>query len=402
MGGDILFLAHRFPYPPDRGDRMRSWHILKALAERAPVHLGCFADGVGDPAHKDVTAGLCASQMIVPQGFARYAGAACALARGSSLSVAMFDDARLRHYVRDLVTSSKVGTIFAFSGQMAQFVPADFQGCFIMDFVDVDSAKFDSYGREGSGPKAWLYASEGQRLAKFESAVAGRADVSLFVSEAEAALFRERTNLNVSKVRALENGIDLDFYDPVTVWPRPDAAGERPYLLFTGQMDYRPNADAVIWFAKQVLPKLSGVRFVIAGRAPTAEVQALANDPNVIVTGAVDDIRPWQANANIIIAPLLIARGIQNKVLEAMAMAKPVVASPQAFEGIKAEPGRDLLVAEEAGQFAVAIQSLLIDPNRAGAMSISARAAMEARYGWSARLALLDDLIGPVNKAFAA
>lgn len=402
MDGDILFLAHRFPYPPDRGDRMRSWHILKALAERAPVHLGCFADEMGDPEHVAVTEKLCASQMIVRHSPARYAGAGLALATGGSLSVAMFDDNRLREYVKELVASGRIGNIFAFSGQMAQFVPEGFKGRFIMDFVDVDSAKFDSYGREGSGPKAWLYASEGRRLAKFEADVARRADMSLFVSEAEATLFRERSGLNADRVQALENGIDLDFYNPATEWPRPEGVGEGPYLLFTGQMDYRPNVDAVIWFAKQVLSKLSGVRFVIAGRAPTAEVQALASDPNVIVTGAVDDIRPWQAHAAIIVAPLLIARGIQNKVLEAIAMAKPVVASPQAFEGIKAEPALDLLVANTADQFADAINDLLANPAKVSTMAKSGRKAMEARYGWSARLAMLDDLLGIPSKELAA
>lgn len=381
---------------------MRSWHILKALAERAPVHLGCFADAAGDTAHVEVTAKLTKSQMIARHGPARYAEAALALTTGGSLSVAMFDDNRLRDYVETLVASGQISTIFAFSGQMAQFVPEYFKGRFIMDFVDVDSAKFDSYGAEGSGPKSWLYASEGRRLSRFEAEVALRADASLFVSEDEAALFRERAGLGSDRVRALENGIDLDFYDPAISHARPEGAGQGAYALFTGQMDYRPNVDAVVHFAKQVLPKLNGVRFVIAGRAPTTEVRDLARDPNVMVTGAVDDIRPWQAHAAVIVAPLLIARGIQNKVLEAMAIARPVVASPAAFEGIKAKPGRDLMVAENPEGFASAIQSLIGDPVRAAAMGKAGRAAMEARYGWDARLAVLDELLGTPRKELAA
>ena len=168
-----------------------------------------------------------------------------------------------------------------------------------------------------------------------------------------------------------------------------------PLLVFTGQMDYRPNVEAVAWFAAEVLPRLRqthpAVRFAIVGRAPTAAVQALAA-PDVIVTGAVDDVRPWLAAASVCVAPLHLARGIQNKVLEAMAMARPVVASPAAAEGI--DHAGTLRVAGSAAEQARAIGALLDDPDAASALGDAARARVLARYDWAARLAPLDALLG--------
>jgi sugar transferase (PEP-CTERM/EpsH1 system associated) len=298
---------------------------------------------------------------------------------------------------------------------MAQFVPENLRARFVMDFGDVDSAKFEAYAGEG-GLMALVHRREGKKLAAFEREVAGRADVSLFVSEAEAALFRERSGLASADVRALQNGVDLDYYDPDAPRRRPgsnsDAAsaldagsrpspGNTPLIVFTGQMDYAPNIDAVRWFAGEVMPLLPNARFAIVGRKPAEAVRRLAG-PRTIVTGAVPDVRSWLAAADVVAAPLRIARGIQNKVLEAMAMARPVVASPAAFEGIEAEPGRDLLIADGAGAQAEAIAGLLGDPDRARAMGRAARARMVEAYRWEARLAPLADLVGLAPRRAAA
>jgi sugar transferase (PEP-CTERM/EpsH1 system associated) len=240
----------------------------------------------------------------------------------------------------------------------------------------------------------WVNRREGEKLFAFERATAARADLSLFVSEAEASLFRAMTGL--ANIRALSNGIDVDHFDPAASFPRLDdgARGQGPLLLFTGQMDYAPNIQAVEWLARQVLPRVPGARFVIAGRNPPPAVRALAGD-RVIVTGAVADMRSWLAAADVVVAPLKLARGIQNKVLEAMAMAKPVVASPAAFEGIEAMAGRDLMVADDAVAFAGAVNGLLHAPDRAAAMGAAARAQMELSYRWEARLAPLAEMVDP-------
>jgi sugar transferase (PEP-CTERM/EpsH1 system associated) len=325
----------------------------------------------------------------------KVAAGALALLEGRPISLSLFDSPKLRAFVERRLADDRIGTVFAFSGQMAQFVPAGARQRFVMDFGDVDSAKFDQYAEGRAGPMRWINRREGEKLFAFERATAVRADLCLFVSEAEAALFRARTGL--ANIRALSNGIDVDFFDPEADFPRL-AKGEGPLLLFTGQMDYPPNAEAVAWFAREVLPLIPAARFAIAGRNPPPSVRALASE-RVTVTGAVADMRSWLAAADVVVAPLKLARGIQNKVLEAMAMAKPVVASPAAFEGIEAEPGRDLLVAEDAAAMAAAIGRLLKAPGTIGA---AARRQMQRRYRWEPRLAPLAEMIDPSSRRKAA
>ena len=397
-----LFLAHRIPFPPDRGDKIRSWQLLKYLAARGTVHLACFADDEADAAN---LAGLKAALgdrlgevHVEPRRTGKAMAGARALAAAKPVSLTLFDSPKLRGFVEHMLAKGGIATVFAFSGQMAQFVPSGVAARFVMDFGDVDSAKFAAYADESSGPMRWLYRREAERLFAFERAVAARADVTTFVSEAEAKLFREATGL--ANIRAFSNGIDFDHFAPDADFAPLDAKERRegPLLLFTGQMDYPPNIDAVGWFAREVLPLVPEARFVIAGRAPAPEVTALASE-RVTVTGAVADMRPWLAAADVVAAPLRIARGIQNKVLEAMAMARPVVASPAAFEGIEAEPGRDLVVAEGSEAMAAEIRKLLADLLRASAIGRAARQLVTGSYSWESRLAPLDAMLAPARRA---
>jgi glycosyltransferase involved in cell wall biosynthesis len=451
---DILFLAHRIPFPPDRGDKIRTFHELRHLAGLGRVHLACLADDEADAAHlaglREAIGPALGEAHVEVRRTSKVAAGIRAIVEGRPVSVALFDSPALRRFVERLLASGRIGTVFAFSGQMAQFVPEDLPARFVMDFGDVDSAKFEAYGEEG-GAMAPIHRREGRRLTVFERSVAARADVSLFVSDAEAELFRRRSGLEGADIRALQNGVDLDYYDPDAHFPRLEPAkllsrpygrggtqaeglggegladsaektltshcfaagpsspakagegieGKSPLIVFTGQMDYAPNIDAVRWFAGEVMPMLPGARFAIVGRKPPEAVRRLAG-PRTIVTGAVPDVRSWLAAADVVAAPLRIARGIQNKVLEAMAMARPVVASPAAFEGIEAEPGRHLLVAAEAEAQAEAIAGLLGDRARAEAMGREARRRMEQVYRWEARLAPLGGIVGiPTRKAAA-
>ncbi|HEV2867311.1 MAG TPA: TIGR03087 family PEP-CTERM/XrtA system glycosyltransferase [Allosphingosinicella sp.] len=402
---DILFLAHRIPFPPDRGDKIRSWHLLKHLARLAKVHLACFADDEADAAHlaalRQALGGRLGEAHVEVRRSGRAAAGARAIAAGKPVSLTLFDSAALRAFVERLVASGSVGTVFAFSGQMGQFVPRVPSARFVMDFGDVDSAKFAQYAATGAGPMRWVHRREARTLFAFERATAERADLVTFVSEAEADLFRRSTGL--PNIRALSNGIDLAFFDPAADFPRltPQERGEGPLILFTGQMDYAPNIDAVRWFAREVLPNVPGPRFAIAGRNPTEEVRRLAS-ASAIVTGAVADMRSWLAAADLVVAPLRIARGIQNKVLEAMAMAKPVVATPEAFEGIEAEAARDLVVTRGAEAMAEAVRGLIAQPNEAAAMGAAARACMERSYSWEARLAPLAEMVFPGSARAAA
>jgi sugar transferase (PEP-CTERM/EpsH1 system associated) len=397
MTGEILFLCHRIPFPPDRGDKIRSYHLLKRLAQIAPVHVGCFGDDDRDMGYAEELAQVAASQCLLRRDRSKVVAGVTGLAKRQSLLVSLFDHPGLHQWVARKLAQRPVRAVVAYSAQMAHFVPPLAPNVrFLMDFVDFDSAKYAAYGAEGSGPMAWINRREGRVLLDFERAIAARADVCSFVSEAEAVLFRDACGLGPDRIVAMENGVALDYFDPAADFPAIDH-GTGPLLVFTGQMDYRPNVEAVESFARQTLPAIQTVypdaRFAIVGRNPTKGVEALADLPGVIVTGGVPDVRGWLAAADVVVAPLRIARGIQNKVLEAMAMARPVVASPQAAEGIDAADDIAFLVAANPVEEAAKVIALLADPARAARLGVAARERMEARYRWSATLAGLPDLL---------
>lgn len=394
---EILFLVHRAPWPPDRGDRIRSWHLLRALAAIAPVHVVAFADSDADATTACKAIGAIARSCHVETRRASPVSAVLrSVPRGQPLSLGLFASRSMQAHVDSLLRGGAITDIVAFSSQMAAYVPRDWQGRFLMDFVDVDSAKFAAYAQADAAlsPMRLVHGYEARHLAAWEQAVARRADVSTFVSEAEAALFCQRADVPAQRVIALENGIDLRHFAPDATAPAP---APRPLIVFTGQMDYRPNIDAVADFARNSLPLIrehqADACFAIVGRAPTKEVRALASLPGVIVTGEVPDTRPWLAAADVVVAPLAVARGIQNKLLEAMAMGRPVVTSGAAAQGIDAQDGRDWLVADTAQGRAQAVLSLLASPERAAAIGAAARRRMEQRYDWGATLAPLAKLL---------
>ena len=383
---DLLFLAHRAPFPPDRGDKIRSWHVLHHLAERARVHLVAFGETPADREPPPELAARLASWTMVRRTKPRAGAAAPALATGRPVSLLAFADRRIAVAAARVRAAHPITATYVFSGQMAQYAGPERT---VMDFVDVDSAKFAGLAERGRGQLAWLLRREARLLGGYERKIAGRVDASLFVTEAEAALFRSGGARG--RVLAVENGIDAAHFDPAAPFARLDEPG--PLLVFTGQMDYEPNIDAVTWFADEWLPRIRArhraARFAIVGRAPTATVRALGSRDGVIVTGAVDDARPWLAAADVAVAPLRIARGVQNKVLEAMAMARPVIATPAAAAGI--DHAGTLRVADD---FAAAVIDLLDRPEEARALGRAARTRMVARYAWPARLAPLGELLG--------
>ncbi len=387
---EILFIAHRIPYPPDRGDKIRSWHILKTIARHATVHVAAPLEHEGDRAFVPKISEIAASVTVELRDTSKTSAIARALASGLPASVAAFDCAALRRAVANILDQRPISCIYAYSGQMALYVPKGFRGRFVMDFVDMDSAKFEAYG-------GFANRQEAKRLFAFERETARRADLSLFVSEAEADVFRTATGLGADRVQALDNGIDLEAFDPAL--PRKTVRERaQPLIVFTGQMDYRPNIEAVSAFAREAMPivraRIPDACFAIVGRAPTPEVMALAALPGVMVTGEVADTRDWLAAAQVVVAPLRMARGIQNKVLEAMAMAKPVIVSPAAAEGIDAVPGEHFVLADGGPAEAEAVRVLLGDPAKAREIGTAARARMIARYGWDAQLARLPEMLG--------
>ncbi|OYW22501.1 MULTISPECIES: TIGR03087 family PEP-CTERM/XrtA system glycosyltransferase [unclassified Sphingomonas] len=390
--GDILFLTHRIPYPPDRGDKIRGFNIVRYLSTRKRVHVIAFADDSRDLKRKNGLAPYTGNRSIVWRSKPRWLAALQALAFRRPVSLTAFENASIQEAVTNLLARHSIDTIFVFSSQMAQYLPAKPRQKVIMDFVDMDSAKFDAYAKTSSGLTQWMMQREGQLLLAHEKSVAAKVDASLFVSEEEAALFRERTG--AKRVHVVENGIDTVFFDPAASFKRIETTGA--LIVFTGQMDYRPNIEAVTWFVDTILPHIQvahpSARFAIVGRNPTDAVKALARQPGVIVTGEVADVRGWLAAAAVVVAPLKLARGIQNKVLEAMAMARPVVASAAAAEGI--DHANTILTGSTVGEIAEEVNRLLADPVKATALGLAAREQVSTRYSWDARLAVLDTILG--------
>jgi len=395
---EILFLAHRVPFPPDRGDKIRSNHLLRRIAGIAPVHVGALADDAADMAQESELAAIAASHCLVRRTAPLPLAALSALGQGKPVSLAAFASARLQRYVAHVLETRPIGAIFVFSGQMAQYVPSAFRGRVVMDFVDVDSAKFEAYAQTGALPRRLLYAREARLMRRFEESTARRATTSLFISREERSLFESRlVDGTPPDVRALGNGIDTVFFDPAEVVPAAELQGAGPTIVFTGQMDYPPNVEAVDMFARSVMPKVlqayPAARFAIVGRAPAAAVRALAGVNGTMVTGPVPDVRPWLAGADVVTAPLMIARGVQNKVLEAMAMARPVLLTPAAATGIDAKDGTHFALADTPEALAVHALALLADKPAADAMGSAARRYVIEECGWDRVLAPLRALL---------
>lgn len=405
MTGEILFLAHRIPFPPDRGDKIRSHHLLKALAKLAPVHVGCFGESQTDLAQAPAVTALATSHHLARRPGNLASAGMRALARGRPISLSAFDDDGLREWVRATLSAHPIDTIFIFSGQMGQYVPRDFCGKVVIDLCDVDSAKFEAYAADGKPPRSWVDAREGRLLAAEEAQLAARADCTLFISEAEADLFRSRCARS-RRIEILRNGIDAAQFDPRRIEPHPELSGAPgPHIVFTGQMDYAPNVAAALRVIRSILPAVRQVhreaQFHVVGRAPTRALLRHGDDPGVRIWGEVPDVRPFLAAADLVLAPLEVARGVQNKVLEAMAMARPVLLTPGAATGIGAKDGVHLTVASSDADLAARACDLLFDGPRALALGASARRFVLDNLAWEAVLSPLARVVGREPRAQA-
>jgi len=395
----LLYLVHRVPFPPNRGDRIRSYHILRNLAQRYDVSLATLAD---EPVTADMRRELdrlCVQVAIEPVGRTRWVRAAGSLAMGWSATEGLFASPTLRRTVRRWAAERQFDAALVFCSSMVQYldcpglaaVPA------IIDLVDVDSQKWFDYGEKTTGLKRRLFQLEGRRLRRLECSLPSRAQAITLVSEAEADVYRNFCPNDRTVV--VPNGVDLDYFRPHPEGPRPWQPLpeiDRCNAVFVGALDYRANIDAVTWFTAEVWPlvrqRLPGLTLALVGRKPDRVVERLAALPGIRVFGTVPDVRPYVAAADFVIAPLRIARGIQNKVLEAMAMGKPVICSPAALEGLTAEPGRHLLVANQPTDWQTAIANLLAEKDFVMSLGLSARSFVERNHAWDQTLMQLDCL----------
>ncbi|MCJ9430372.1 TIGR03087 family PEP-CTERM/XrtA system glycosyltransferase [Kordiimonas marina] len=402
----ILFLAHRIPYPPNKGDKIRSWHFFEHLAQQHDVHLGFYVDDKRDLQHipflENMSASLCFE--TVSPFRQKLRGLVLGLLQQLPFTLAAYPQKRLKAYAKRLIENDEVDLVFLFSAATAPLVMEKdriFKGLpVVADLVDMDSAKWSAYAARSRWPFSALYRREARLLRAFEAEIAGVADATVFVTDAEARLFRQETD-SKGRVEAVPNGVDLKMFDPDRFSAGPKNAAEEPVVIFTGAMDYRPNVEAAVWFCRHVWPQvrraIPGARFKIAG-APVAPrvTEEAAKADGVEVLGYVEDMAAEIAAADIAVAPLLTARGLQNKVLEGMAMAKPVIASPAALEGIEAAPDEDIMLADGPGDFASRLTMLLHDSDRRTALGANARRFVEAHHAWKPALAKFDRLIADV------
>lgn len=393
---NILYLVHRLPYPPNKGDKVRSFHLLKHLAAQHQVFLGTFVDDPDDIQYIETVQGYCRDIHVAHLNprFAKVRSLNGLLA-GEPLTLRYYRDAGLQKWVDQICRSEKIDAVVVFCSAMAQYIDRQPRLPRIIDFVDVDSAKWTQYAPNHRWPMSWLYRREGKCLLNYERHIAAAADRSFFVTDAEVALFSKLAPECSVRVDAVCNGVDADYFAPSADIPSPYSGDEIP-LVFTGAMDYHPNIDAVRWFATTVLPGLKErwpkLRFYIVGRSPTEEVLALA-DSCTTVTGTVPDVRPYLQHAAIVVAPLRIARGIQNKILEAMAMSKPVIAATECAGAVDAIQGEELLTASTPEEYISEIERLLNAPKMASHVGRQARARVLARYSWEAHLSGMDQYL---------
>ena len=394
----LLFLAHRLPYPPNKGDKIRSFHLLRHLAQRYRIYLGAFVDDVNDWQYAEALAPYCAEIKLLPLHPRRSKlKSLTGLLTGEALTLPYYRNAALSRWAAERAASGVVTRGLAFSSAMGQFMPQGL-ACTVMDMVDVDSDKWMQYAPSQPWPLCWLYAREARKLGRWEAQMAQEFDATLLVSDAEAGLLRQRVPQEQTKITAFENGVDADYFSPDRDYPNPYETAPQT-IVFTGAMDYWPNIDAVCWFVEHIFPtireRLLDARFIIVGSRPTPQVQKLARQPGVTVTGSVPDVRPYLAHAACAVAPLRIARGVQNKVLEAMAMARPVIVTPQAAEGIRARAGLDFSLAQDASSFAATVLHHLTHVDTA--MGSAARAGILANYDWARNLSAVDDCFEPAQ-----
>jgi sugar transferase (PEP-CTERM/EpsH1 system associated) len=393
----LLFLCHRIPYPPNKGEKMRAWNLLKGLAESYRVSLACFVDDPADWQHREIVARQCANFHAerLDRRTAKLKSVS-GLLSGEPLTLPYYRSAGLARWVDDVIKRERIERAFVYSSAMADYVLERKDLRTIVDLVDVDSDKWAQFARASTWPMSWVYAREARMLLNVERRIAQRAHASLLVTDAEVALFRRLAPESVNKVFSVPMGVDVDHYAPRADRESPFGADELP-LVFTGVMDYRPNVDAAVWFARDVLPGIAlaypKVRFYVVGMNPAPAVQALAQDPRVVVTGRVPDTRPYLQHARVVVAPLRIVRGVQTKVLEAMAMGRPVVVAAACAEAVDARAGEHLVTATTAQEFTHAVTRLLGERDAAEAMGRAGRVRIAGRYTWPASVAAIERLL---------
>jgi len=391
----ILMLAHRIPYPPHTGDKIRAYQIARHLARAHEVTLGFVIDDAADRAGLDAlrrdVADLEWGALWKPAALAR---GLAGLGLGRSLSITYFRSGRLARRVARRLRDQPYDVVYVSSSPMAEYVRGTSLPV-VMDFVDVDSDKWTQYAAKQRPPRSWAYRLEGRRLRRFEAEAVRWGHRCILATTVEESLLKSFAPW--ARTAVIPNGVELAGYGP---------PADGPTVIFTGAMDYLPNVDAVQHFCDDIFPAVAravpGARFLIVGLNPSPAVRRLGEIPGVTVTGAVPDVQPYYREAGVCVAPLRIARGIQNKVLQAMALGVPVVATSAAGRGLECRPGEHFLVEDDPARFAENVIGLLRDREARIALATRARAFVERHHSWSAVLERVESIVVQAAESRAA
>ena len=426
---NILFLCHRIPFPPNKGDKIRSYNELVFLLKSHSIYLGTTLDNKSDSEYVTILKKYC--QRLRAVRFNRKLKLFKSLVSGKPFSISNFYDKHLQAFVDDVLSTTKIDAVICFCSSMAEYIfnnplykKNGLKGTkLIMDFVDLDSDKWLQYSSYSHFPLSIIYRIENKRLFKYEIAISNLFNHSVFVSEREVRVFRKLYPRAVN-VSVIPNGVDYVHFSPMLAkanQPRetnnPDSAhssqlsneqlpiskqqqasiSHDPILVFTGFMDYFANEDGVKWFCEKILPIIKAevpqVEFYIVGNKPTKIVKNLAQISGVHVTGYVENIRNYYWMADVCVIPLRIARGLQNKVLEAMATGNAVVATSNASDGIICQSGEDIVIADEEEDFAQQVISLIKDEKRRKEMGRKAVESILEHYSWETNLKAFNKLL---------
>ncbi len=394
----ILFLAHRIPYPPNKGEKIRAYEELQFLAARGhTIDLFCFADSAEEAEGQQALRLLCRHVYVetFPRGSV-FSRALAGLWARQPLSVACFRSGTFKAAVRRALDEERYDLIFVYCISVAEYATAAGKTPVVIDFVDADSAKWAQYARYSSFPFSWLYAREARLLSEYERKAARAAQAAVVATPLDAAQLGGGVQL---AAEVISNGVSLP---PGECASLPEEIRRlQPYAVFTGTMNYRPNVDAVVHFAEEILPRIRErqpeLGFMIVGRNPARRVRRLARQPGVIVTGGVDDVRRYLKGAAVSVAPFRIAQGFQNKILEAMAVGLPVVSTSGPARALGLQHGEDLLIADTPGEFSRAVLSVLEDASLRSQLQRAA-ASVRGRFNWSVNLSRLERLLANVVK----
>lgn len=387
----ILFLSHCVPFPPNKGEKIRAYNEIRYLAERNDVSVLALARYGESDAEADALRGFCELVEVFPldRKGALLRVAVGFLQRSKPLTLSYFWSRSLATRVKELSKENDYDVVMAYTCAMAPYADLVSARAKVLDLVDVDSSKWSQYSEVARFPKKAVYALESGRLRTYEKTLGSRFDRLFVTTSRELNLLHDGELTGGAD--AIRNGVDFDFYGEAS-----EQRSANPRIVFTGQMDYFGNESGIVHFAVKIFPSLRrrfpDLELHIVGRSPTVRVRKLAEMDGVTVTGEVPDIRPFLRQAWVFVAPLQIAQGVQNKVLEAMATGLPVVCSERVMSGLLDggfRPGQDVMVAASDTEFEEKTAALISDAELRMAIAKRARRQVLESYSWDRNMNIL-------------